>query len=121
MSRCPSPLLSALLGFATCALACAAWAEGSESKGPIRFNRDIRPILADRCFACHGPDAAARKADLRLDEREAAIDYGAIAPGDAEASLLLERMASDDPDLVMPPPSSKKPKLSGDEIDLLRR
>ena len=50
--------------------------------GKLEYNRDIRPILAENCFACHGPDSAARKADLRLDRREAAIEAGAIAPGD---------------------------------------
>ena len=46
----------------------------------IEYNRDVRPILADNCFACHGPDSASRKADLRLDQRAAAIDMKAIAP-----------------------------------------
>ena len=61
----------------------------------VRFNRDIRPILSDRCFLCHGPDDTAREADLRLDDPAAALD--AIVPGDADASELLSRIASEDP------------------------
>ncbi|QDU74269.1 Planctomycete cytochrome C [Bremerella volcania] len=74
------------------------------AESTIDFNRDIRPIFAARCFACHGPDESHREADLRLDQREAAIDYGAIVPGTPDESLLVERILSDDPDLVMPPP-----------------
>ena len=56
----------------------------------IDFNRDIRPILSENCFYCHGQDPAKRKADLRLDHRETAVDFGAITPGDVENSSLLE-------------------------------
>ena len=66
----------------------------------IDFNRDIRPILSENCFFCHGPDSDERQADLRLDVREEAIEY--IESGD-----VLDRINSDDPDLVMPPPESK--------------
>lgn len=72
------------------------------------YNRDVRPILADACFSCHGPDSAARKADLRLDQKDAAVSMQAIVPGDPSASEMIKRILSDDPDLVMPPPSSKK-------------
>jgi hypothetical protein len=82
-----------------CAISCAA---------ELEYNRDIRPILAENCFACHGPDSAARKADLRLDKREAAIEMGAITPGDPAASSLIERIFSTDPDVVMPPPAAHK-------------
>ncbi len=77
------------------------------------FNDDIRPILADRCFACHGPDSAARKADLRLDREEFAKaqlgDSGvfAIVPGKPEESAIVQRLKSHDPDEMMPPPESK--------------
>ena len=74
----------------------------------IEFNQTIRPILSEYCFACHGPDAHDRAADLRLDEFEAALDYGAIEPGDPESSLMVERILSDDPDLMMPPPETGK-------------
>ena len=87
---------------------------------PIEFNRDIRPILSENCFACHGPDSAARKADLRLDKREVALDMGAIAPGDPDASELVARLDSGDPDEQMPPKSANK-KLSAEQKDLLKR
>ena len=77
------------------------------------FNDEIRPILADRCFACHGPDSAARKADLRLDQEQFAkaqlSDSGVfpIVPGKPENSAIIQRLKSHDPDEVMPPPESK--------------
>jgi hypothetical protein len=85
------------------------------------FNRDVRPILSDRCFACHGPDSAKRAADLRLDDRQAAIDAKAIVPGRPEESAILQRVLSDDPDVVMPPDHAKLGRLSAAEIDILQR
>ncbi len=76
--------------------------------GKVEYNRDIRPILTDTCFACHGPDSAARKADLRLDQREAAIKAGAFIPGQPEKSPLVERIHSTDKAEVMPPPKTNK-------------
>lgn len=87
---------------------------------PLSFNRDIRPILADNCLPCHGPDKNARKADLRLDQRDAAIDAGAIAPGQPEVSSLLARIESEDPLARMPPPTTKK-RLDEQQRLLLRR
>ena len=72
------------------------------------FNRDIRPILAENCFACHGPDSASRKADLRLDRREVAVKAGAIAPGKPDESEMIHRIFATDNDEVMPPPSIHK-------------
>jgi len=77
-------------------------------EGILRYNRDIRPILSDYCFACHGPDKNHREADLRLDVREAAIEMKAIIPGKPEESSILERIHSHDEDDIMPPPESKK-------------
>ena len=83
----------------------------------IRFDRDIRPILSDKCFFCHGPDAENRQADLRLDlESEAKAD--AIVAGDPQASELIARILSKDTDSVMPPPDSHK-ELDAGEIELL--
>ena len=76
------------------------------------FNRDIRPILADNCFNCHGPDEKARKAKLRLDKLEDATKdlggYRAVEPGKPDESELIALITSSDPDEVMPPPKSKK-------------
>ncbi|MEM9365463.1 MAG: DUF1553 domain-containing protein [Planctomycetota bacterium] len=86
----------------------------------IQFNQDIRPILSDMCFACHGPDEHGRQADLRLDTREDAVDFGAIDVDDPDASLILERITTDDPDLLMPPPETGK-KVSSEQIRLLKQ
>ncbi|MDV6030526.1 MAG: DUF1553 domain-containing protein [Phycisphaera sp. RhM] len=81
----------------------AAWCQT-----PISFNAQIRPILSEYCFACHGPDEETRAADLRLDQREPALDYGAIVEGEPDESLLIERIVSEDPDMLMPPPETGK-------------
>ncbi|MFK7743025.1 MAG: PSD1 and planctomycete cytochrome C domain-containing protein [Planctomycetota bacterium] len=95
-------------------------------KQPIRYGRDIRPLLSDRCFLCHGPDQRERSAELRLDERRFAIaDRGdgeaAIVPGNPAASLLLDRVRSSDPDERMPPPASHKAALLPDEVARLEQ
>lgn len=87
----------------------------------VEFNRDIRPILAENCYACHGPDEAERKADLRLDLFESATKDGAITPGKPEASELIARVTATDADDLMPPPKSKKPRLTTAQVDLLTR
>ena len=93
--------------------------------GALEFNRDVRPILADRCFRCHGPDSAARKRELRLDTQDgsrAELKDGkrAIVPGNVSASEISRRIAAEDPDVVMPPPSIHRP-LSADEREILLR
>ena len=80
----------------------------------LSFNQDIQPILSEYCYACHGPDANHREADLRLDDRDAAVEYGAIVPKDPKSSYLVERILADDPDFIMPPPRGGK-KLSADQ------
>jgi len=104
------------------ALGCvAALAAGPVRAGePIDYNRDIRPILSDRCFACHGPDKNHRKADLRLDVRDAALEHEAFVPGKPDESELVSRVFSDDPDELMPPRSMNKP-LTDAQKDLLKR
>jgi mono/diheme cytochrome c family protein len=96
----------------------------STSPGLVQFNRDIRRILSDHCFACHGFDQSKRKAGLRLDIAEGAMGQGksgkvAIRAGDPEGSELWRRILSTDPDEVMPPPSSHK-TLREDEKALLK-
>ncbi|HCN29489.1 MAG TPA: hypothetical protein DIT64_12215, partial [Verrucomicrobiales bacterium] len=86
----------------------------------VDFNRDIRPILTENCTYCHGPDANHRKADLRLDVREDAIQAGALVPGDAAKSEIIARILTTDEDDLMPPPDSHK-KLTPAEKELLQR
>lgn len=116
--RCGSALIFASALVLT---ASHAGADDDSQVEKLEFNRDIRPILSDRCFACHGPDKNKRSVDLRLDVRESAIDNYAFVPGKPDESYLLERVAEDDPDLRMPPPSAKIGKLSEEEIAKLRR
>lgn len=87
---------------------------------PLEYNRDIRPILSENCFTCHGPDKTARKAGLRLDLRDDAVKAEAIVPGKPQESLLVERICSTDAKEVMPPPKSNK-KLTQPQKDILRR
>lgn len=86
----------------------------------IDFNRDIRPILSENCFYCHGQDANKREADLRLDVRTDALEHNAFEPGNPEASLLIERIVSDDADIQMPPPKSNR-RLTDEQKELLRQ
>lgn len=85
----------------------------------VRFNRDIRPILSENCFHCHGPDEETRAAGLRLDRPEEAREF-AILPGNAADSELIFRVTHEDPSMVMPPPDSER-SLSEAQIELLRR
>ncbi|MCH7225133.1 DUF1553 domain-containing protein [Haloferula sp. A504] len=85
---------------------------------PISYNRDIRPILSENCFSCHGPDKASREAKLRLDVREAAIDRDAIVPGNAAESEMIFLINSEFEDELMPPPESHK-SLTAQEKALL--
>ena len=109
-----------------CAFVCflislrAIPARGADSAGEIRFNRDIRPIFSENCFACHGPDKNKRKAKLRLDDREVAIEKGAIVPGDPGKSELVRRIFTDDADDHMPPAESHK-QLTLAQKELLKR
>jgi mono/diheme cytochrome c family protein len=96
----------------------------AESPPAIEFNRDVRPILADHCFECHGPDAKQRKADLRLDTAEAGSAERKSGPivvaGDLAKSELWRRITSTDPDERMPPPEKGR-KLTDAEIATLRQ
>ena len=87
---------------------------------PVDFNRDIRPILAENCFYCHGQDANKRQADLRLDIRELALQSRAFVPGNAVDSSLISRIHSTDADEQMPPPNSNR-KLSIEQKRLLAK
>ena len=124
MIRCSPPsFLNRMAGMIAASLLVAAsiaWAEPS----PLEFNRDIRPILSDKCFACHGFDAKTREAELRLDTAEgvSALRDGtqAIKPGDLEHSEVWKRVTSTDEDEVMPPPESNKHLTEGEKA-LIKR
>lgn len=105
--------------FMACFFFCLPWlATAEDVPHPIEFNRDVRPILSDNCWACHGPDANKRKSDLRLDLHHTAVQ-DAIVPGDAAASPLVKRIFSDDPEEVMPPAEHRK-KLSATQKEILK-
>ena len=97
---------------------------GAESAAAVDFNRDIRPLLAGYCWECHGPDAGARKAELRLDTQLDALadrgGYRVIDPANPERSELLTRITSADADIRMPPAEAAR-QLSAEQIDLLAR
>jgi len=109
------------------ALVFSAWPSGlvaGENPAKVDFARDIRPLLSDKCFACHGPDTKQRKADLRLDTREGAVadldGYSAVVPGKPSESELVARITADDEDDRMPPPDSGK-HLDDRQKELLRQ
>ncbi|MFT6594084.1 MAG: hypothetical protein ACJAT3_000045, partial [Akkermansiaceae bacterium] len=86
------------------------------SAGAVDFNRDVRPILSDTCFKCHGPGEA--EGDLRLDDREDALDAGVLSPGDVAKSEVVKRLKTDDPEELMPPPDANK-TLTAEQIQIL--
>ncbi|MDI1315400.1 DUF1553 domain-containing protein [Prosthecobacter sp.] len=103
-------------------LCCMRAASAGEAR--LGFNRDIRPILSNKCFRCHGFDEKGRKGDLRLDQRDDAIasrdGRQSIAPGKSEESELIQRISTTDADDIMPPPESKF-SLTAEEKETLRR
>ncbi len=117
--------VSLLLGFVAVSAFWNASRSTVAAAQDVQFNRDIRPILSDRCFYCHGPDEKNRKAGLRLDTFEGATKdrggYKAIAPGRPDESELIRRVTSHEPGEVMPPPAAKKLAVTLQEAELLRR
>ena len=97
-------------------IAFAAMASVRGAATDIDFNRDVRPILSEHCFECHGPDQATREADLRLDTSEGA--WASLEKGDATESVLVRRLTSEDPDQLMPPADSNR-SLSPIQIQLI--
>lgn len=107
------------------ALMAGAWTLHAALDPSPDFNREVRPLLSRHCFKCHGPDDAARKGGLRLDLRDAAIapaKSGAVAvvPGQAAESELVKRIQSNDPDEIMPPPSTKDALSAAERAVLVR-
>ncbi len=105
-----------LICLSSVTLSSSLFADGNK----LDFNRDIRPILSDKCFQCHGPDEKSLEGDVRLDERTSAVAAKAIVPGSPDLSEALARILSDDPDEVMPPPKTKK-VVTPAEAEKLRR
>ena len=104
-----------LVGFVAAQAPLAAVAER-----PVDYVRQIRPILVDRCYACHGPDDNTREGELRLDVREPAT-HKAIVAGEPETSPLIARLTTDDPNERMPPADSNKEGLTEVQVELIRR
>ena len=109
--------LATLVSLSPCLLVSLPSARAADRP---QYNRDVRPILTENCFACHGPDSAARKAGLRLDRRDEAVKAEAVVPGDPDKSGLIERVFSDDPGQRMPPRKTHK-TLTAAQKDTLRR
>ncbi len=114
--------LAMLLGM----LPATTWGEPVVLPERVDYNFDVKPILSDRCYTCHGPDAGQRQADLRLDTRDGATtarpgEGPAIVPGVPADSPLLARVKAHDPQERMPPPEAKLPPLSDREIALLEQ
>ena len=106
--------------FALCLFVASALNGQARAAEKVVYDRDIRPILSDHCYQCHGPDKSHRKGDLRLDLRDEAVKQEVVVPGKPEESELIARIESDDPDEVMPPPRFPK-KLGARQKDLLKR
>jgi hypothetical protein len=122
----PRRLMLALSGFLMFVV-IPQMSSASAASEKLSYNRDVRPILADKCFHCHGPDAKTRKADLRLDMEEGSrvaasdgVSGYVIQPGKPDESLLIDRIRSTDESTIMPPPESKKP-LTPAQVEILTR
>ncbi len=115
-------VLSTVVTFMTVGVVLA---QDTQSTVPVDFQRDVRPILSDNCFSCHGPDESTRQARLRLDTQDGAfserLNGNAIVAGNPDASLLYQRITQDDNRLRMPPPALSNKTLSDDQVDVLKR
>jgi mono/diheme cytochrome c family protein len=101
-------------------LPAATFCARADQTQELRYDRDIRPILSDNCFRCHGPEAKSRKAKLRLDVREVALEKEAFVPGKPDESEMIRRLMTANEDDHMPPPAMHK-TVTPAQIDLLRR
>ena len=121
--RCPRPHLALLAAVVCLGTTCRASDPASDT---VLFNRDIRPILSDRCYACHGPDKANRKTNMHFDTEEGAFTAlasggFAVVRGDPSKSVMLQRISSDNQGFRMPPAYMGYAKLPDKQIDLIRR
>src|SRR5438876_1214573 len=117
-NRASKPIRALWLAAVTLPVVLPTLTATASSNSSISFNRDIRPILSDKCFRCHGPDANARKANLRLDLEEGARQ--ALVPGRPDQSRVYLRITENDRARRMPPPESHL-TLTQPQIDLIRR
>jgi hypothetical protein len=119
--RCASELVGP---FVVVALLSGFFVEPTLAVEPVDFNRDIRPILSDNCFECHGPDAEQRQAELRLDTRNGLFrktdEHSSVVPGDLAKSELFRRITSSDPDERMPPDDSGR-KLTAEQVSAIKK
>ena len=119
--RCASKLVGP---FVVAALLVGCLAGSTSAADPVDFNRDIRPILSDNCFECHGPDAEQRQTELRLDTREGLFrttdEHSSVVPGDVAKSELFRRISSSDPDERMPPLDSGR-MLTAEQISAIKQ
>lgn len=113
-------LVAIVISLCTLAAYSAPAEEQKQAPAKLQFNRDIRPILSEHCYACHGPDKNKRKGKFRLDERDGALSKKAIVPGKSADSHLVERIFSQDETEKMPPEETHKP-LSESQKQLLKR
>jgi Protein of unknown function (DUF1553)/Protein of unknown function (DUF1549)/Concanavalin A-like lectin/glucanases superfamily/Planctomycete cytochrome C len=116
MTRIQADMMRRGLLLVSLILAATVFGAADTKPPPPEFNRDIRPIFVENCYACHGPDSAARKADLRLDVREEAIKAEVFVPGQPDKSTLIDRINSGE----MPPKKTGK-KLTDEQKDMLKR
>ena len=100
-------------------LAALGTASGSFA-AEVDYSRDIKPLLSNSCYTCHGPDEQTREADVRFDQRASAVAT-VIVPGKPDESELIARIASDDPGMVMPPPDSHRPTFTAEQVELLKQ
>jgi hypothetical protein len=112
-------MATAFQNISSLALVLIGVSSAAAATNEIQFNRNIRPILSENCFVCHGHDKNNRKAKLRLDDREVALEREAIVPGKPEQSKLVEHIFSTDPDEIMPPPKTHK-TLTAAQKELLK-
>ncbi|HEX8912200.1 MAG TPA: DUF1549 domain-containing protein, partial [Humisphaera sp.] len=108
------------LTFTLVLVALLAAAPAARAEGKLVYNRDVRPILSDNCFACHGNDKNHVKGKLKLNDRESATARKAIVPGKPDESEMIARILSKDAEEVMPPPESHK-TLKPAQIEILKR
>jgi hypothetical protein len=117
---CPLALLGIVIAIGVCRVPTRAAPAHEQRSDPVSYSRDVRPVLSENCFFCHGQDAGKRKGKLRLDTEEGQRSKGVVVPGEPGRSEIVRRIFSDDPDERMPPPDSKR-HLTEEQKEVIRR